>query len=276
MYQHHDQLVVCDGESMRAPVLKWLFVVPRVLFKLWMFLVFFTSLAVLYVPFRLRLRKEEEHPRAFRLMNAWNRFLNVFLLVPVKRVSMAPLPPPPYVICANHGSYLDILHMYSMGLDFFLFMGKYELLKWPLLGMFFRRMNIAVNRGNRTEAVKALAHAARSIDKGICVALFPEGTIPVSAPRMQRFKDGAFKLAIEKQVPIVPITFLDHWKLFGEPGELCSRGHPGFAHVVRHPFISTAGLTMADKEALRRRVHDTIEAPLRKYAPRHDGPPVVI
>jgi len=275
-YEHHDQPVVCDGEAMRAPLLKWLFFPARIVFKLWCALVFFASLAVLYVPFRLRLRREEDHPRAFHLMNAWNRFLNVFLLVPVKRVSMAPLPPPPYVICANHGSYLDILHMYSTGLDFFLFMGKYELLKWPLLGMFFRRMNIAVNRGNRTEAVKALVHAARSIDKGICVALFPEGTIPATAPRMQRFKDGAFNLAIEKQVPIVPVTFLDHWKLFGEPGELLSRGHPGFAHVVRHPFIPTAGMTLADKEALRRRVHDTIEAPLRKYGPLSEGPPLVI
>lgn len=261
---------------MRSNVLKWLFCVPRLLFKLWFGLVFFSSLLVLYVPFRLLLKKERDYPRAFILMNAWGRFLNVFLLVPAKRVSLAPLPKPPYVICANHSSYLDIVHMYSIGLHFFLFMGKYELLRWPLVGMFFKRMNIAVNRGSRTEAAKALMKAARSIDKGICVSLFPEGTIPHTAPRMKHFKDGAFKLAIEKQVPIVPVTFLDHWKLFGDPADLLSRGHPGFAHVVRHPFIETKGMTEADLDGLRRQVFDAIEAPLRKYAPAKDGPPVVV
>jgi 1-acyl-sn-glycerol-3-phosphate acyltransferase len=152
--------------------------------------------------------------------------------------------------------------MYNIGLDFFLFMGKYELLKWPLVGMFFKRMNIAVNRGSRTEAAKALLRAGRSIDKGICVSLFPEGTIPYTVPRMKHFKDGAFKLAIEKQVPIVPITFLDHWRLFGDPADLMSRGRPGLARVIRHPYIETKGMTEADLDGLRHRVFDVIEGPL--------------
>lgn len=275
-HEHHDQPLVCDGDAMRSVVLKWLLCVPRFVFKLYFGLVFFGTLAVLYIPFQLLLRSEAGYPRAFKLMNAWGVVLNVLLLVPVKRVSMAPLPKPPYVICANHGSYLDIVHMYSIGLDFFLFMGKYELLKWPLVGMFFKRMNIAVNRGSRTEAAKALMRAARSIDKGICVSLFPEGTIPHTAPRMKPFKDGAFKLAIEKQVPIVPVTFLDHWKLFGDPGDLLSRGHPGFAHAVRHPYIDTKGMTEADLDNLRRQVHDAIESPLKKYAPTKNGAPIVL
>ena len=77
-------------------------------------------------------------------------------------------------------------------------------------------------------------------------------------------------------VPIVPITFLDHWKLFGDPGDLLSRGHPGFAHAVRHPYIDTKGMTEADLDDLRRRVHDAIEGPLKKYAPKKNGPPVVL
>lgn len=275
-HEHQAQPLVCEGEAMRSVVLKWVLFPLRFAYKLWFGFIFFGTLLLLYVPFQLLLRRERDHPRAFRLMNMWNRVLNPLLLVPVKRVSMAPLPRPPYVICANHGSYLDIVHMYSLGLDYFLFMGKYELLRWPLVGMFFRRMNIAVNRGSRTEAAKALIRAARAIDRGVCVALFPEGTIPHTVPRMKHFKDGAFKLAIEKQVPIVPITFLDHWKLFGEPGELFSRGHPGLAHAVRHPCIDTRGMTEADLDGLRRRVYDAIEGPLAKYAPKNGRPPLVL
>lgn len=274
---HHDRPLICDGEQMRSNVLKWLFCIPRFLYKLYFGLVFFLSLTVLYWPFRWLLRNEDNFPQAFRLMRAWGRFLNIGLLVPQRMVQRAALPKPPYVICANHSSYLDIVHVYNAVPDFFLFMGKYELLKWPLLGMFFKRMNIAVNRGSRTEAAKSLIKAARSIDKGICVSLFPEGTIPLTAPRMKHFKDGAFKLAIEKQVPIVPITFMDHWKLFGDPGEFFSRGHPGLASTVIHPYVETKGLTEADLDNLRLRIYDTIEAPLKKYGPNSKGqPPIVL
>jgi 1-acyl-sn-glycerol-3-phosphate acyltransferase len=274
---HHDRPLVCDGEQMRSVVLKWVFCLPRFLYKLYFALVFFATLTVLYVPFRLVLRRERTYPMAFLLMRAAARFMSFAMFVPQRVLRRAPLPKPPYIICANHGSYLDIVHMYNAVPDYFLFMGKYELLKWPLLGMFFKRMNIAVNRGNRTEAVRSLVKAARAIDHGTCVSLFPEGTIPLTAPRMKHFKDGAFKLAIEKQVPIVPITFLDHWKLLGEPGEFLSRGHPGLASTVIHPYVETKGLAEADLVDLRHRIYDIIEAPLKKYAPNPNGqPPTVL
>jgi 1-acyl-sn-glycerol-3-phosphate acyltransferase len=178
----------------------------------------------------------------------------------VKR--LAPMPEPPYVVCCNHSSYLDIIQMYNVVPRYFLFMGKYELLKWPLFNIFFKDMNIAVNRGSHIEAVKAFRRAAQAIDRGTSIALFPEGTIPPFTPRMKPFKDGAFRLAIEKQVPIVPVTFLDHWRLFGEPEELLSRGRPGIARAVVHPAIQTKGLAEADLVDLRRRVYEVIEGPL--------------
>jgi 1-acyl-sn-glycerol-3-phosphate acyltransferase len=79
---------------------------------------------------------------------------------------------------------------------------------------------------------------------------------------MKPFKDGAFRLAIEKQVPIVPITFIDHWRLFGEPLELLSRARPGIARAVVHAPIPTQGLTMDDLVSLRRKVYEVIEGPL--------------
>jgi 1-acyl-sn-glycerol-3-phosphate acyltransferase len=141
-------------------------------------------------------------------------------------------------------------------------MGKYELLRWPLVRIFFKGMDIAVNRGSHVEAAKAFRRAAQAIDEGACIAIFPEGTIPHTAPRMKHFKDGAFKLAIEKQVPIVPITFVNHWKLFGDPQDPLSRGRPGVSRVVVHPSIATTGMGDADLVGLRNRVFETIQAPL--------------
>ncbi|HRP00659.1 MAG TPA: lysophospholipid acyltransferase family protein [Flavobacteriales bacterium] len=255
---------VIASEDRRSPVAKWLFLPLRWVYKLWFALVFFGSLVLLYIPFRILLYTPRRYERAFRLKRAWAWFLQWSCGVPVRVEQRAPLPGAPYVICCNHSSYLDIIQMYNVIPSYFLFMGKYELLKWPLFNIFFKGMNIAVNRGSHIEAAKAFRKAAQAIDRGTSIALFPEGTIPAYTPRMKPFKDGAFRLAIEKQVPIVPITFVDHWRLFGEPVELLSRARPGIAHAVVHAPIPTKGLTMDDLVALRRKVYEVIEGPLLK------------
>ncbi|MFZ1687476.1 MAG: lysophospholipid acyltransferase family protein [Flavobacteriales bacterium] len=262
-HQHHDGPPIADGESSRVPLFKWLFFPPRLLFKLWFAFVFFFSLAVLYIPFRILLFKPSRYRKAFKWMRCWAYFLQCASCMPIRVRRSVPLPAPPYVVCCNHGSYLDIIHMYNTIPDYFLFMGKYELLRWPLFNIFFKGMNITVNRGNRTEAAKSLRRAERALRDGASIALFPEGTIPQHAPRMKHFKDGAFTMAIAKQVPIVPVTFVNNWRLFGEPTQLLSRGRPGVAHAIVHPHIDTKGMTEHDVATLRHRVYDTIEAPLR-------------
>ncbi|QQR87591.1 MAG: 1-acyl-sn-glycerol-3-phosphate acyltransferase [Flavobacteriales bacterium] len=263
MHEHHDKPLIADGESRRVPLFKWLFFPLRLLFKVWFGLVFFLSLAVLYVPFRILLYKPSRYRKAFKWMRGWANFLQWAGGMPLTVERRAPLPPPPYVVCCNHGSYLDIIHMYNTIPHYFLFMGKYELLRWPLFNIFFKGMNIAVNRGSRTEAAKSLRRAERALRDGASIALFPEGTIPLTAPRMKHFKDGAFIMAITKQVPIVPVTFTDNWRLFGEPTQLLSRGHPGRARGIIHPHIDTKGMTEADVATLRHRVFDVIEGPLK-------------
>ncbi len=253
---------VADSESRRNPLAKWLFAPFRWIFRTYFAIVFFGSLVLLYIPFRILLHKPNRYARAFRLKRAWANFLQWTSMVPVRVERHGPLPPAPYIICCNHSSYLDIIQMYNVIPEYFLFMGKYELLKWPLFNIFFKDMNIAVNRGSHIEAAKAFRRAAQAIDQGTSLVLFPEGGIPPFAPRMRNFKDGAFRLAIEKQVPIVPMTFVNHWKLLGEPGELLSRSRPGVARAVVHAPIPTKGLTEADLVDLRRRVYEVIEGPL--------------
>lgn len=253
---------VRDSESRRSPLAKWLFLPLRVAYKCWFVFVFFSSLVLLYVPFRILLYTPQRYYKAFRLKRVWASYLAYASGVPPRIVSKAPLPEPPYVICCNHSSYIDIIQMYNVIPRYFLFIGKYELLKWPLFNMFFKGMNIAVNRSDRGGAAKAFRKAAQAIDRGTSIAIFPEGTIPAYAPRMKPFKDGAFKLAIEKQVPIVPVTFVDHWRLFGEPLELFARARPGIARVVIHDSLPTAGLGEADQAGLRKRVYEVIEGPL--------------
>ncbi len=255
------------GEHLRSPLRKWAFALSRLVFKLWFALVFAFSLVLLYLPFRVLLRKPKGYPAAFRLMRAWARFLGFAGLMPLRVEWTGVLPPAPYVVCFNHSSYLDIVHAFNVLPEYFVFLGKHELLYWPLFNIFFQDMHIAVNRANGAEAARALMRAGRASDQGISVGLFPEGTISAEAPRMLPFKDGAFRLAVKKQVPIVPITFVNNWLLFGDPEQPWSRGRPGVARAVVHPAVPTQGLGASDVDTLRQRVFDAIEGPLRKAYP---------
>ena len=89
--------------------------------------------------------------------------------------------------------------------------------------------------------------------------MFPEGTINHSAPVMGRFKNGPFRLAIEKQVPIVPITFLNIWKLLPDDFKT-NVGHPGIARIVFHAPVEAR--EVATREELIARVRAAIASAL--------------
>ena len=82
---------------------------------------------------------------------------------------------------------------------------------------------------------------------------------------MRNFKNGAFRLAIEKQVPIIPITYLNNWKLLQNGGFFKSFGGPGVARIIVHKPISTIGMTENDLVSLRTKVREIIQNELEKY-----------
>ncbi|MCB0792447.1 MAG: 1-acyl-sn-glycerol-3-phosphate acyltransferase [Flavobacteriales bacterium] len=249
-----------DGRSI---LLMWLFAPLRFAYKLWFALIFWVSLAFLYPLFKLWLRHPRHFRKAFLLKRVWGQVLQWGGLFPQRVRFRAPLPAPPYIVISNHSSYIDIVQMFNLVPDYFLMMGKYELKRWPLFRMFFKDMDIAVDRTSRVGSAKAFRRAAAALDAGASIVMFPEGTIPYDVPRMKPFKDGAFRLAIEKQVPIVPVTFTNHWRLFGDPEDLLSRGHPGISRAIVHPPLRTAGLSESDLVDLRHKAFDVIQGPMR-------------
>lgn len=126
-------------------------------------------------------------------------------------------------------------------------------------------MNILVDRSSIIGSHKAYKRAGSDIDKGISIAIFPEATIPDSAPMLGRFKNGAFKLAIEKQIPIVPVIYLDNWKLLPDGVRKKTGGQPGVSRVVIHEPISTKGLTDNDLDTLKKQVYKVIQDTFNEY-----------
>lgn len=171
--------------------------------------------------------------------------------------------PQPCIYCANHASYLDIVISYLTVPNFFVFMGKQELGKIPLFRIFFRDMNILVERENNKSSHRAFMRASADIDRGQAVFIFPEAGIS-STGKLRGFKNGAFKLAIEKQVPIVPISYLNNWKLIQNGGFFKATGKPGVSRIVVHPPISTKGMNENDLIPLRTQVYNILNNELNK------------
>lgn len=198
-------------------------------------------------------------------MRAWAFLIQVVSLIFVYRLKKVDLPEEPCVIISNHSSYLDIFLMYVLIPKPFAFMGKHEILSWPLLNIFFKEMNIAVNRESRTAASRSLEEAKKKIDKGWHIVIFPEGAIPYDNPKMIAFKRGAFKLAVDQQVPILPLTFVNHWKLFADPTIIFGPASPGLAKVVMHDIIETKGKTQEEVVSLRKESFNIIDSTLREH-----------
>lgn len=193
---------------------------------------------------------------------AWLIFLFTGIYYSVKHESKLEKNSP-YVLCPNHFSYLDIPLAVFCTQGNFRFLAKIELEKIPLFNIFFHSVDIPVNRGNSAESVKALNHAAESLDRKYHIIMFPEGTIGPRPPQLNRFKNGPFHLAIEKQVPVVPVTFLDNWKMLYVEDKIW--GRPGVARAIVHEPIPTQGMTLDDMETLKKKVHDIIEKTLKEY-----------
>lgn len=232
-----------------------------------LFLLYFgVTFILLYPLFYIFLSQAKWFPKAFTLKK-FHANLLVYgsgIRIMLKRESSLESDIP-YVFCANHTSYFDILLSYCVIPNYFIFMGKQELNKVPLFNIFFKDMDILVDRKSNVGSHKAFMRAANDIDKGHSTFLFPEGTISKDAPQMRPFKNGAFKLAIEKQVPIVPITFLNNFEIFQDAPFWKAKSGPGIAHIVVHSPIETKGMTNEDLLPLRSRVYGIIESALKKH-----------
>ncbi len=202
----------------------------RILYQAWLILLLALLLIILYPFYRIFL-KRGDFDRVYRT-NRWvARFFSKVSFIPCHIQQVDELPPSPYIICANHASYLDILFLMIPFRERFVFLGKQEILDWPYFSMFFRSMNVPVPRGSR-KVREAYMQAGKELDKGIPIAMFPEGTIPTEAPDMGDFKTGAFRLSLDHGVPIVPVTFLDNWWLFPEGEGFWGSLRPGRARIV--------------------------------------------
>ncbi|TSJ40613.1 1-acyl-sn-glycerol-3-phosphate acyltransferase [Mucilaginibacter corticis] len=168
-----------------------------------------------------------------------------------------------YIICPNHTSNLDITVMTILVKNNnHCFMGKDELLNNFVTRLFFKTVDIPVNRDSKMSSYRAFKKAGEALAAGISVIIFPEGRIPHQyPPELHDFKNGPFRLAIDLKVPIIPVSSTNTWKVLWDTG-LDHGSKPGICNIFVHKPVETANLTVDDADALRDHVHSIIKQKL--------------
>ncbi|MHA4895510.1 lysophospholipid acyltransferase family protein [Pedobacter sp. PWIIR3] len=160
-----------------------------------------------------------------------------------------------YVFCGNHTSNLDIMIFCVLGKGKFHFLGKDELLNNPVLKLFFKTIDVPVNRDSKISSFRAFKKVAENLAKGMSLMIFPEGKIDDEQypPQLLPFKNGPFRLAIDTKVPLVAVTLTDVWKKMWDDGAKYGT-RPGICHIYVHAPILTSNLTPEDSDVLKDRI----------------------
>lgn len=158
-----------------------------------------------------------------------------------------------YMLVANHTSILDVMLMLRVSRNPFVFVGKKELVRIPIFGFFYKKVCILVDRESSRSRSGVYRRAEKRLQSGLSICIFPEGGVPDESILLDSFKDGAFKMAIAHEIPIVPMTFFDCMRRF--PFRFFA-GSPGRLRARVYPFVETAHLGDADMEQLREEVRN--------------------
>ena len=168
-----------------------------------------------------------------------------------------------FMFIANHASMSDIMLMLAIEKNPFVFVGKMELSKIPIFGFFYKRTCILVDRSSVKSKKEVFESAQKRLKSGLSICIFPEGGVFENCEILCDFKSGAFRLAIEHQIPIVPMTFPDNKKRF--PYDFLAGGSPGKMRATIHKSISTSGLTLKDRNQVKDEAKQIIFNELKKY-----------
>ncbi|AQS94247.1 1-acyl-sn-glycerol-3-phosphate acyltransferase [Polaribacter sp. BM10] len=235
-----------------------LFKIPLLfIWRLWFYILMFVSLLIFF-PFLLIFTFKEEH---YSIFWKFARLISKILIYGMgfridftadEKIDVDKS----YMFCPNHASLLDPFVLIVLSKRPIVFVGKKELVKIPVFGFFYKRTVIMVDRSSVESRKRVFEMAKKRLQNGVSMAIFPEGLVPEEDVVLAPFKKGAFSLAIEFEIPIVPQVYYDckrffSWDIF--------KGRPGVLRVHQFKFIETKGLNvLEDMKVLKNKTFDII------------------
>lgn len=236
-----------------------------ILYRIWFYVLVALPILGLLPILLISISREKWYPFFFKLARFWAKFILYGMgFIPKISYEEKPDVKSSYMFVANHTSMTDIMLMLVVVKNPFVFVGKKELAKIPLFGFFYKRTCILVDRSSAKSRQAVFLRAQRRLKQGLSICIFPEGGVPDESVVLDSFKDGAFRLAINHQIPVVPMTFFDNKKRFSWT---FFSGGPGKMRARVHNFIDTTGLTIEDTKAMNDKARNIILETLSRDMP---------
>ena len=235
----------------------WLF------YRIWFYILVAIPIIALFPILLIAISRNQWYPFFFKLARFWAKFILIGMGL-IWRIDKQESPEKgkSYMFIGNHTSMIDIMLMLASVKNPFVFVGKKELAKIPLFGFFYRKTCILVDRSDAQSRKAVFLRAQKRLQSGLSICIFPEGLVPEEQIELAEFKDGAFRLAINHKIPIVPLTFADNKKRFSYT---FFSGGPGELRVKIHRFLQTDKLTVADTKKLNEEARSVILNQLQQF-----------
>jgi 1-acyl-sn-glycerol-3-phosphate acyltransferase len=194
---------------------------------------------------------------AHKLSRSWAKFLFTFFFIRVDVKGKEKIKPEQaYIFVCNHRSQLDIPLFARACTNTFRFLSKIEVTRIPVFGYVVKKLYITVDRKKRNDRAVSFDKMKHSLlQEKISVILFPEGTRNRSQEPLLNFKDGAFRLAIETQLPIAVLTIFNTADFL--PADAFAM-KPGTVRAAWDEPIETKGLTVQDIPMLKEKVRNIL------------------
>lgn len=237
--------------------MNWIKVPFLLLWRIWFYILLFCTIILMVPALLILTSKSSYYPTFWKMVRGWSFVLIYGMGFRLKKEVLQELDPnQSYMFCPNHASLMDPFVLIALSKNPIVFVGKKELVKIPIFGFFYRRVVIMVDRGSHKSRKRVYAMAKEKLKGGTSVGIFPEGLVPDYGDVLAPFKDGAFGLAMEFEIPIVPHTYYDCKRFFSWN---FLRGGPGTFRIKQHQFIETKGLSSKeDMKALKEKTFDII------------------
>ena len=231
--------------------------VPLLLiWRSWFYILIFITIVVMSPLLFILSLKEQYYPRLWKLVRLWSKVLIYGMGFRLDiELEQEIEPNKSYMFCPNHGSLMDGFVLIASSLNPIVFVGKKELAKIPIFGFFYKKLVIMVDRSNPESSKRVYEMAKRRLKNGMSIGIFPEGLVPNENVVLAPFKNGAFSLAIEHQIQIIPQVYYDCKRLFSWN---FFKGGPGLFRVKQCNFINTKGLKKSDLDSLKDKVFSLI------------------
>jgi 1-acyl-sn-glycerol-3-phosphate acyltransferase len=226
----------------------------RIFWRLWFYGVFLTTIIVIFPVLIVVTSSDSLYPIFFKIARFWAKTILFLMGFSVKTTYLETIQPKEsYMFIANHTSMIDIMLMLVVTKNPFVFVGKKELARIPIFGFVYKRTCILVDRNSPKSRREVYFMAQKRLKDGVSICIFPEGKVPDDESIvLDSFKNGAFGLAIEHNIPIVPISFYDSKRRFSYT---FFSGSPGVLRVKVHKFVETKSLKLSDREKLKKDLH---------------------